>query len=363
MSGSVKQVGTFKRTGKPRWIARYRGADRQERQKAFRRKIDAEGWLRDRQAEITTGAWIPPERARRLFKSVAAEWLDSHTGKPSTVAGYRSILSCQLLEKFGSRQIGSIERYEIRRFISDLSKTELSANSVRNVLNVIKGICSHAVETGALRSSPAAGLAAPRGERREMVVATDSQIAKIADRVPAHYRVLIFAAAYTGLRAGELAALRVGDLDLMRGRIHVRRAVAEVHGRMETGPPKSGKERTVSVPPFLQNMLTTQVAAAAKDPEALVFTTKDGAQIRISNFYPRLFRPAADAVGLETLRFHDLRHTCVAFLIASGAHPRAIMERLGHSSITVTMDVYGHLLPSLDDELTDALETRFRNAS
>lgn len=363
MSGSVKQVGTFKRTGKPRWIARYRGVDRRERQKAFRRKIDAELWLRERQAEITTGTWVPPERARRLFASVATDWLDCHNGKPSTIAGYRSTLNRHILQKFGTRELGSIERHEIQRFISDLSKTELAANSVRNVLNVIKGVFSHAVESGALRSSPAAGLAAPRGERREMVVASDSQIAAIAELVPAHYRGLIFTAAYTGLRAGELAALRVGDLDLQRGRLHVCCAVAEVHGKLEAGSPKSGRERTVSIPPFLRDMLTTQVAARAENPEALVFTTEDGSQIRISNFYPRVFRPAAAAVGLEKLRFHDLRHTCAAFLIDSGAHPRAIMERLGHSSITVTMDVYGHLLPSLDDELTDALEARFREAS
>ena len=67
------------------------------------------------------------------------------------------------------------------------------------------------------------------------------------------------------------------------------------------------------------------------------------------------------ALGLETLRFHDLRHATAAFLIAAGAHPGAIMERLGHSSITVTIDTYGHLLRSLDDELTDALEARFQS--
>ena len=88
------------------------------------------------------------------------------------------------------------------------------------------------------------------------------------------------------LRAGEMAALRVGDLDLTRGRLHVCYAVAEVHGKLETGSPKSGRERTVSIPPFLRDMLTTQVAARAEDPEALVFTTEDGSQIRISDFAP-----------------------------------------------------------------------------
>ena len=196
-----------------------------------------------------------------------------------------------------------------------------------------------------------------------MVVATDDQVRAIAETVGDQYATLIYAAAYTGLRAGELGALRVRDVDLFRSRIHVRRSVAEVHGRLEYGTPKSGRERTVSIPPFLRDMLTALMAPVADQPDVLVFTSADGSAIRQSNFYSRVFRPAADEVGLEGLRFHDLRHTCAAFLIAGGAHPRAIMERLGHSSITITMDTYGHLLPSLDDELTDALEQRFRRSA
>lgn len=304
-----------------------------------------------------------PERARRTFGELAGEWILLHTGKPSTVAGYESVLARHVLPRFADREVGSIERPEIRRLIADLSATGLSANSVRNVLNVVKGVCRHAVDAGALRTSPAAGLAAPRGPRREMLVATDAEVAAIAGKVPDEYATLIYAAAYTGLRAGELFALRVGDLDLLRGRAHVRRAVAEVRGRLVESSPKSGRERTVPLPPFLRDMLRDHISASASSPDALVFTAGNGSPLRISNFYPRVFRPAADSVGLPRLRFHDLRHTCVAFLIAAGAHPRAIMERLGHSSIAVTMDTYGHLLPSLDDDLTDALEARYRQAS
>ena len=361
MSGHVHRRGSYS-DGRPRWIARYRGPDRKERQRAFRRQSDARAWLRERQSDIGGGAWVPPERAKRHFADVADEWLTLHTGKPSTTAGYRSVLRSHINPRFGNREIGSIERPEIRRLVADLSSTGLSANTVRNALNVVKGVCSHGVEAGALRSSPAAGVAAPRGCRREMTVATTEQVAEIAENVPLDHGTLILTAAYTGLRAGELFALRVGDLDLMRGRVHVRRAVAEVRGELVTGVPKSGRERTVSLPPFLRELLASHVMDVATDPEALVFRSRSGAQLRISNFYPRIFRPAADQAGLPELRFHDLRHTCVAFLIESGAHPRAIMERLGHSSVAVTLDTYGHTLPSLDDDLTVALESRYRAA-
>src|SRR5207248_8956630 len=105
----------------------------------------------------------------------------------------------------------------------------------------------------------------------------------------------------------------------------------------------------------------------------LVFTAPSGGAIRHHNFYSRQFRPAVRRAVAQTagqgqdgfpegLRFHDLRHTCAALLVAQGAHPRAIMERLGHSSISVTLNTYGHLFPSVDEALTDRLDSVF-NAS
>ena len=116
MTGFVEKKGTYKRTGKTRWVARYRGADRRERQKAFPRRVDAEAWLKERQAELVRGDWVPPERAQRSFGALAEEWLSLHTGKPSTIAGYRSVLNRHVLPRFGKRPIGTIERPEVRRF-------------------------------------------------------------------------------------------------------------------------------------------------------------------------------------------------------------------------------------------------------
>ena len=94
-----------------------------------------------------------------------------------------------------------------------------------------------------------------------------------------------------------------------------------------------------------------------------MFRDSRGGPLRHSNFYRRAFRPAVAAAGLPSkLRFHDLRHTCAALLIAQGAHPLAIKERLGHSSITVTLDAYGALFPSIDESLADGLESTYRKA-
>ena len=94
----------------------------------------------------------------------------------------------------------------------------------------------------------------------------------------------------------------------------------------------------------------------------MVFTSPTGSVLRHSNFYRRVFKPGVKAFGLDSFRFHDLRHTCAAMLIQQRAHPRAIMERLGYLSIKVTLDTYGHLFPALDEALTEGLEEQFQNA-
>ena len=127
---------------------------------------------------------------------------------------------------------------------------------------------------------------------------------------------------------------------------------------------KNHSARSVAIPRFLCERLAThlELRSVARDPKVMVFTSLDESVLRHSNFYRRVFKPAVKAFGLDGFRFHDLRHTCAAMLIQQGAHPRAIMERLGHSSIKVTLDTYGHLFPALDEALTEGLEEQFQNA-
>ena len=107
--------------------------------------------------------------------------------------------------------------------------------------------------------------------------------------------------------------------------------------------------------------MTTHLAGRASND--FVFTSSRGGPLRHSNFYARHFKPAVIRAGLpEATRFHDLRHSYAAMLIAEGAHPRAIMERMGHSTIQVTLGTYGHLFPSLEEALTDALDDVYRAA-
>jgi integrase len=164
--------------------------------------------------------------------------------------------------------------------------------------------------------------------------------------------------AYGGLRWGEVAALRRSRCHLLRSRLEVVESVAEVGGRLYLGETKTYQRRTVVIPAFLRDLLAEHLGSqVSRDPDAFVFSGATGSLLRNSNFRRRVWRPAVRTLGLpRDLRIHDLRHTCAALLIAQGAHPEAIQAQLGHSSIQVTLDLYGHLFPDDVDRLAGQLD-------
>ena len=159
-----------------------------------------------------------------------------------------------------------------------------------------------------------------------------AEIAALADTINPRYRALVLTAAYTGLRAGECAGLKLTRLNLLRRQLTVAETLSDVRGHLRFSPPKTNAaRRTVTLPASLCDELARHIGEYPT--EDLVFTAAEGGPIRWSNFRRRSWQPATEAVGLDGLRFHDLRHTHAALLIAAGEHPKVIQARLGHASI------------------------------
>jgi integrase len=174
---------------------------------------------------------------------------------------------------------------------------------------------------------------------------------------------LIYTAAYAGLRAGEIGALRVERLNLLAGTLEVAASLWEGKGQLVIGPPKSGKRRTLTIPRFLADMLGEHLGTFPTT-NGYVFTSTEGEILRHRNFYDRHFKPAVREAGLpDRLRFHDLRHTCAALLVADGRHMEEVKDYLGHSTIRITSDRYGHLFPRARQELADGLDAIYAAAS
>ncbi len=370
MTAARRRFGSIRKLPSGRFQVRYR--DQMGRQhtaaQTFATKTDAARLLAAVETDLHRGDWLDPDLGREPFSFWVQEWraTTSHL-RPKTTARYNSDLKTHLLPRFGPMPVASITQGEVKRFIAEMTAHGAAPASVATARKVLRLVLETAKGAGAIKVNPCDGTKVGSSSRREMHFLTADQVNDLANESGEGYRTLVYFAAYTGMRAGEIEALRVGRLNLLKGTADVVEAVGEVEGvGLVFGPTKTYQRRTVRLPRFLCDMLGAHLAGRDHGPDAFVFAARQGGPIRHHNFYRRHFKPAVRRVAArngrdgrepfpEGLRFHDMRHTCAALLIAEGAHPRAIMERLGHSSITVTLNTYGHLFPSVDEAPTSAL--------
>ena len=374
--------------GLTKWRARYpdpsKGGTAQIEQ-TFDRRANAERWLTDQAAAVQRGEHVNPVGGRASLAALAEAWRATWINlEPKTKAGYESILNAHVLPRWGKVQLKGLTCDAIQKWINELA-ADLAPDTVRRIHSVLRSVLNIAVERRYLGTNPCDAVRLPKkAPGSEMLFLTAAQVDDLANAITPHFRTLIYTAAYTGLRAGELGALRRSDVDLTRGILRVERALKEVNSAgladsdrgLIFGPTKTGATRHVGLPKFLGDMLAAHLDREGQrrdgvQPQGVlvenapVFTSLEGDPLRHGNFVKRHFKPAVAAAlpaSLAGLRFHDLRHTAASLLIAAGAHPKAIQTHLGHRDITTTLNVYGHLLPSVEAALTDALDATYASA-
>jgi integrase len=350
-------AGWITKTPNRRWKARLTISGGGTRNKTFDRKVDAERWLRNEQAKLDRAEWTDPRLARTSFGEWAREWLDTRRHlKPKTLAGYESLFAVHLVPRFGRLPLSGIDPLMIETWVVELTDRGLSPSRTRQAFRLLSMILKAAVRARRLSSNPAEGTPLPRIPRRAPRFLTADQVDQLAAVLPEQHEALVYVLAYGGLRWAEAVGLKLARVNLLRRRIEVTETLSEVSGRFHLVPPKTWESRTIAIPPFVADVLGGHIGRFAPgDPESLMFATND-TPLRTSNFHRRVWYPAVQQISEEGLRIHDLRHTCASLLIAAGAHPGLVREHLGHSSIRVTMDVYGHLYEDTKDEIAAALE-------
>lgn len=382
MPGHIRNRGK-RADGTTKWQARWTdpNSSTNRKDKQFRDKDVAKRWIVRMDAEAHGAMFKQATNAERvrLFKEVRAIWQETcWTGlAPSTTARYGQVVRNYLEPEFGNLPITEMTREVVRRYFARLTREGKAPGTVRKVHTVLSAILSEAVELELLPANPCTRMRGlPTVRTEEAVFLNAEQVRTLAEATPQHYRLLVYMAAYTGLRAGELAGLRRKDVDLLRGVVQVRQALKQLDPPVFGGT-KTGKARTVTLPKFLRAMLTDHLAGSipgGAGADALVFTSPEGGILRHGLFMRRVWYPTIKGnkkrklkptlpAELHALRFHDLRHTCASLLIAQGAHPKIIQERLGHASITTTMNRYGHLFDGLDATLIDGLDAAHDDAA
>ena len=344
--------------GRNRWRARWRDPAGRQRTRSFARKVDAERFLLGVEDAKLRGAYVDPAAGKVNFGEWAERWYKTTAGlKPSTRHTYRQLLDYQILPTFEKATLAGVDMLLVREWLAALVEADLSPSRIRNAHQVLSQVLATAVEANRLARNPAKGVRLPRIVRREMHFLTAAQVELLAAAITVPFPLLVRFDAYTGLRAGELAALRVGRLDLLSGACEVVESATEVDNKLVWGVTKNYERRTVRLPRFLCEQVGAYLADRPHAPDDLVFTMLQGGPLREPKFAERYFKPAARAAGLPAaLRVHDLRHTCASLLIREGASIKAVQHHLGHKSASITLDRYGHLFPEELDHLADRLD-------
>lgn len=306
-----------------------------------------------------TGSYLDPGLARLSVAEWSERWLAAQAHlKPSTRERYAGLLREHVAPRWGLVRLADVSHADVQSWVSELAE-ERSASTARKAHRVLSLALALAVRDRRLVRNPADGVRLPREVRRTRRYLTHAEVSTLAEAAGAH-RLAVYFLAYTGVRFGELAALRVAALDLLRRRATIAESVTAVNGVLTWGTPKGHEHRAVPIPRFLVRELAAHLAG--KNADDLAFEAPQGGVLRASNFRRDVFEPAARTAGLAGLVPHELRHTAASLAIASGADVKVVQQMLGHKSATMTLDLYGHLFPDRLDEVADALDTAARAA-
>jgi integrase len=289
------------------------------------------------------------------FDDYARDWIASYQGRtgrgirPTTLADYRRDLENDAIPFFGRRRLADIEPRDIRAFARRLSDRGLAPATVRTVVAPVRALFATAAEDGLIRSNPCAGVRLagrrPPGEEPQdsKRALTEEQLARVIEETPERWRLLVRFLSQTGLRIGELIALRWEDIDLGARRVKVRR---RIYKRTVDVPKSRYGIRDVPISTAMaQELWRHRASSGAPADDTPVFPSTVGTPLNGEALLNRMLKPAARRAGVPWAGFHTLRHTCASMLFRSGWNAKQVQVVLGHHSPAFTLATYVHLIP------------------
>jgi integrase len=343
---------------------RYRGPDGREISRTFLTKRDALEFEAQQRTAKSRGTWIDPRGSKITMRELGAEWLESNPAKrDSTWARDESALRVHVYPDIGDRTIGSLTPVDIRRLVTKWSE-DLAPRSVRRIYGALRAALNYAVEVDRLARTPCRGIHLPAAEPVKGLVPDPVQLIELADAIDPDYSAMIWLGAVLGLRWGEVAGLRVGNVDMLRKTVTIAEQVTRSRGGAgDIGPPKSAAaRRTISIPNELADELSGHMKSmglTGADPDELLFPNHDGRPLDYSNWRGRVWEPAAEAVGMAGLNFHDLRRTNATAMVAEGVDVKTAQARLGHTDPRLTLAIYAQATTEGDRSAASKLGARF----
>jgi integrase len=349
--------------GKQKWVS------------GFSSKAAARAELNETLASMQKGAYIESKTA--TFADFAEGYIAMRTSiRGSTSSAYASIIRKHLIPYFGEVKLQDIRLDTVQQFVVEISST-MATKTLRNVVTLLRVMLASqkgtsAIKLGYLRYDPLQGVEIPTVIPKQIIPPTAEEVWKLIDSASKLNGVaygIVYLAAFTGMRRGEILALHFDDINWFQQEIIINKALSKspaddgIHKWMwKLGATKSRKSiRRIGLSENVLKLLAS-VKQQSSNRSGLIFPRETGCFIDPDYFDEYIFKPVRLAAGLADVRFHDLRHFFASMLIAQGESPKYICDQLGHSSIQVTFDAYGHLFPQAKTEAAEKLDKRMMRA-
>jgi integrase len=333
------------------------GKSRKEVQEKLRVALNEQ-----KQGTLATG----PRQTVKQFLEYWLEDVHRSTVKPSTYLTYRTILDNHIFPALGHIQMQKVTQAQVQSLYTRKLKEGLSAKTIRSIHGILHKAFDDAVRWERLSRNVCDTVSLPKVTQHEIQPLTLEQAQKLLEAAKGHrLEGLLTVALATGMRRGEILALKWQDVNLEGKSLYVRHTVNRLTGLgyVETEPKTSKGARQVVLPEFLVDVFKQQrvcqnearlKAGSTWQDRDLVFCNKYGGYLEPTKLLKK-FRTLLVEASLPSIRFHDLRHSAATILLAMNVHPKVVQERLGHSRISMTMDIYSHVLPSMQQEAVDKL--------
>ena len=356
-----------------------RGRRRQRWHTVQGTKRDAQRELARLPHELNTGAYLEPTRITMC--EYLERWLADYAKtnvNPKTFERYREIVRLHLIPALGGCPLVKLQPLHIQAYYSQAiqsgrrdGKHGLAAQTVLHHHRVLREALMHAQRWQLIVRNPADLVEPPRPPRKEAKVLDVHQAGDLLAALDGHrlYNPVLLALT-TGMRRGEIRALRWPDVDFEAGTLTVRKSLQQTNEGVAFKTPKSGKGRTVALPPMAVEVLGAHRVAQAEQRLALggayanndlVFARPDGHPWEPDSFTSS-FSAFVRRARLPHITFHGLRHTHATLLLTKGIHPKVVSERLGHSKVGFTLDIYAHVLPGMQKEAARRIEAALKAA-
>ncbi len=338
------------------------------------KKKDADKELARLLHELNTGNYVEP--SKMTLKEYLERWLQDYA-KPKVVGTtyerYEEIVRVHLTPALGHLLLSKLQPLDIQSYYSWAlqngrkdGRGGLAAQTVLHHHRVLRQALKHAVRWQLVSRNPADAVEPPRPFRKEMRVLDASQNTQLEEAARGtHLYMPILLALATGMRRGELLAVRWHDVNLEAGKLAVRRALQQTSEGLTFKEPKTSKSRRVIDLPATvveklqlhraEQMRQRELLGTVLQDDDLVCAYPDGKPIQPDNLYTA-FKTILRRAGLPEVRLHDLRHGQATMLLQLGVHPKVVSERLGHATIGITLDLYSHVLPSMQEEAAKKLD-------